>query len=187
VSFVKSRQDVTFSNLCKDISRREGVPQRVQVLSCAGKNLRGINLPHYLATLSQRCSPAAPELHISVSIALRGGMAGSRNKVTFVCSGMRQLGVMTAGFGDRDEIIIRYLHCRPARRQKATPQSLLPSMLPGRLQMTLQCKVLSDRCRRRRAGSHRRVGNGRVALRPPTPQVQTTALVSLLPHKRRLR
>jgi hypothetical protein len=81
VSFVQAKRDVTFANLCKDIARAERVPQHLLILSCGGKNLRDINLPHYLATLSQRCSPAAPELHISVSIVLRGGTASRSNKV----------------------------------------------------------------------------------------------------------
>jgi hypothetical protein len=89
VSFVQAKRDVTFANLCKDIARGERVPQHLLTLSCAGKNLRDINLPHYLATLSQRCSPAAPELHISVSIVLRGGTASRSNKVR-LCVLLRQ-------------------------------------------------------------------------------------------------
>jgi hypothetical protein len=85
LSFVKAKRDVTFANICKDIARREDVPQHLQVLSCAGKNLRDINLPHYLTTLSQRYSPATPELHISVSIALRRGTASRSSKVRIVC------------------------------------------------------------------------------------------------------
>jgi hypothetical protein len=89
VSFVKAKRDVTFANLCEDIAHGERVPQHLLTLSCAGKNLRDINLPHYLATLSQRCSPAAPELHISVSIVLRGDMASRSNKVR-LCVLLRQ-------------------------------------------------------------------------------------------------
>jgi hypothetical protein len=81
VSFVQAKRDVTFANLCNDIARREDVPQHVLTLSCAGENLRDINLPRYLAMLFQRCSSAAAELLISVSIVLCGRTASGSNKV----------------------------------------------------------------------------------------------------------
>jgi hypothetical protein len=90
VSFVQAKWDVTFANLCKDIAHGERVPQHLLTLSCTGKNLRDINLPHYLAMLSERCSPAAPELHISVSLVLRGGKASGSNKVK-LCTCKRQV------------------------------------------------------------------------------------------------